>query len=713
MAIRIQYGPGLAKTRSAGDDPLQALFRQGLALQRQGNPAQAATIYQQVLSSNPEHFDAVHMLGVLAGEAGNSRRAIELLRRAIQLKPEAATAHANLGSALVHAGDLDSGLAAFDDAIKLKRDHASAWVNRGRALYQLRRFAEAEATLRQAVALQPRNADALGDLGAACNELRKFDEALQFLNQALTLKPRFPQALCNRAASWRELRRPDLALQDLAAALNIDVNYADAYANRAAIYSDVGRFSEAASDCRKALDLGSQAEYLLGLRLHYQAKVAQWSDWEASLQDIQAALDANRRACPPFAYFALDDDPVRQRLCGEIWTQRLAPSNASLGTIARQQPGRKIRVGYFSADLHQHATMHLMVGLFERHDRDRFEWTAFSFGHSPEDPMRARARKAFDHFLEVDDRTDVDVARLARERNIDIAVDLKGFTWNSRPGIFAARAAPIQVNYLWYPGTMAADYMDYIVADAVLVPDGARQHYSEKVVVLPGSYQVNDRGREIAAARPSRVDLDLPADGAIFCCFNATYKIAPPVFACWMRILQRVPGSVLWLYRDQPEAERNLRQAAQAAGVDPARLIFAGYAQPDEHLARLSQADLFLDTLPYNAHTTASDALWAGVPVLTCMGRSFASRVASSLLHAIGLPEMVAENLRDYEDLAVALVTDTGRLARLRQKLVQNRLTTPLFDTEAFTRSLERAYELMMRRYHDGLPPDHIDLTVA
>ncbi|MBY0510423.1 MAG: hypothetical protein K2P94_09740, partial [Rhodospirillaceae bacterium] len=370
----------------------------------------------------------------------------------------------------------------------------------------------------------------------------------------------------------------------------------------------------------------------------------------------------------------------------------------------------KIRIGYYSADFYAHATSYLMAGLFELHDRTAFEITAFSFGPDTQDAMQHRVTAAFDRFIDVRATSDAGVAALSRELRIDIAVDLKGYTQGDRMNIFAERAAPVQANFLGYPGTVGAPWMDYIIADAVVLPEAHRAHYAEKVVTLPGSYQVNDGRRVISARVFTRAELGLPEDGFIFCCFNHSAKILPDVFDIWMRILRSVPGSVLWLLKDYAPAADNLRKEAEKRGVDGARLVFAPRLPLADHLARLRAADLFLDTLPYNAHTTCSDALWAGVPVLTRKGAAFAGRVAASLLTAVGLPELIVATAAEYERLAVTLAADSNRLAQLRRKLAANRATAPLFDTPRFARHLEEAYARMHARHHAGLPPDHITL---
>jgi predicted O-linked N-acetylglucosamine transferase (SPINDLY family) len=417
------------------------------------------------------------------------------------------------------------------------------------------------------------------------------------------------------------------------------------------------------------------------------------------------------KAAPPFAVLALTDSSMLQRQAAETWVAARHPERRALPPPARRPGGGRIRIGYFSADYHGHATAHLVAGLLEAHDRERFEIFAFSFGPASGDEMRTRISAAVDRFIDVRDRSDQDVAQFSRSLGIDIAVDLKGFTSGARPDIFANRAAPVQVSYLGYPGTMGAGYIDYIIADRTVLPEDARRHYSEKVVYLPYSYQVNDDKREIADVAPSRAALGLPSDGFVFCCFNASYKIEPGTFRTWMRILQRIEGSVLWLFESNPAASASLRKEAEAAGVGGERLVFAEHLPQALHLARHRAADLFLDTRPCNAHTTASDALWAGLPVLTCAGESFASRVAASLLNAIGLPELVTTSPQHYEALAMELARDRGRLSGLREKLARNRLAEPLFDTARFTKHIESAYMQMDERHQADLPPDHFDVV--
>jgi len=435
-----------------------------------------------------------------------------------------------------------------------------------------------------------------------------------------------------------------------------------------------------------------------------------WDDLPNSLNELTKKINNNEKVITPFALLALIDDPEIQRKTAEICVNDKHPKSYVLPEIGLYPKHKKIRIGYFSADFHNHATMHLMAELFECHDKKKFELIAFSFGPDQQDQWRKRILLCFDQFVDVRLKSDREISLLARKMEIDIAIDLKGFTQDCQPNIFAEGSAPIQVSYLGYPGTMAANYMDYLIADHTLIPEEKQQHYSEKIVYMPGSYQVNVSKRSVSKASLLRHELGLPNTGFIFCCFNNNYKIIPSVFTGWMRILEAVEDSVLWLFSNygNTSTTKNLKKEAREFGINEDRLVFATYMPIEEHLNRIKQADLFIDTLPYNAHTTTSDALRMGLPVLTCIGNSFASRVAASLLNAVNLPELITINQEQYESLAIELATNPEKLKIIKDKLVSNLSTAPLYNTPLFTRHLESAYSMMYDRYQRGLDPDHI-----
>jgi predicted O-linked N-acetylglucosamine transferase (SPINDLY family) len=581
-------------------------------------------------------------------------------------------------------------------------------MQRANAAYERGAWSEAEILCRRVLAARADVVDALNLLGIITAQTRRMQEAAELLGRAVVANPTNAAAHNNYANALHQLGRHDAALASYERVLELKPDYAEAHNNRGAALQELKRLDEALESYGRALGLKPDFEWVQGAWLHVKMKLCAWSEAEAQVAALQARIEKGERASVPFPLVALTGALSVQRKAAEIWASAKHPGGRALPGLAKRARRGKLRLGYYSADFHEHATTYLMAELFERHDRDRFELLAFSFGPDRRDGMRQRVAAAVDQFIDVGNRSDQEVALQSRALGIDIAVDLKGLTQDSRPGIFALRAAPLQVNYLGYPGTMGVDYIDYLIADATLIPAASRPHYAEKIAYLPDSYQVNDRQRAIAEPTPAREALGLPPSGFVFCCFNASYKITPATFDGWMRLLRQVEGSVLWLLEDNATAARNLRQEAEARGVGGERLIFAPPLPLPAHLARQRAADLFLDTLPCNAHTTASDALWAGLPVLTCLGESFAGRVAASLLNAIELPELVTTSQEQYEALAIALATDAPRLAQLKAKLARNRLTTPLFDTPRFTRHLEAAYTQMYERYQAGLPPDHL-----
>lgn len=583
----------------------------------------------------------------------------------------------DLGIALQAAGRLVEALTAYDRAIALDPAFAAAYFNRGNAQSDLKRHEEALHSYEHAIALNPGSADAYIGRGNACSELGRHESALGSYARAIALQPDYAEAHYNHGVALRELNRTEAALASF----------------------------------ERAMQLKPGQEYLYGLWLFMRMAVCDWRDIEKEFAALFGKIERGEKASPPFPLIAMPCPPGLQKNAAAAWSLARYPGNQPLPDNPARRASGKIRIGYFSADFHDHATSRLMAGLFETHDRSRFELTAFSFGATRDDAMMRRVSAAFDRFIDICGSTDLEAASMARDLGIDIAIDLKGFTQESRTGIFALRAAPVQVNYLGYPGTMGAGYIDYLIADATLIPEAHRQFYSEKIAYLPNSYQPNDTQRPVSGRLPSRADAGLPPAGFVFCCFNNNFKILPAMFDCWMRVLRGVEGSVLWLLEDNPRAVANLREEATARGVDPRRLVFAPRVNLAEHLGRHRLADLFLDTLPCNAHTTASDALWMGLPVLTCIGETFAGRVAASLLNAIGLPGLVAPDLRRYEELAKALAADPARLGEIRCALDAGRSGSPLFDTVLYARHLEAAYTTMYERRAAGLPPDHFQVT--
>ena len=503
------------------------------------------------------------------------------------------------------------------------------------------------------------------------------------------------------------MKYAEQALESYNQAIEINPEHAKAIHNKGIVLFVLRRWAEAIACFEKAKEIDRSIAYLDGMLLHNKMWLCDWSSHQEDLNKLAQSVSEGRKASLSFPVLTLIDSLKLHRKSAEIWVADQFRRNLILGEIPKRKRTDKIRLAYFSSDFRQHPVSILMAELFEIHDRSRFELFAFSSGPETNDPMRHRIKAAFDHFIDINRLTDKAAAQLVRQWQIDIAVDLSGHTQDSRSGIFAYRAAPIQLSYIGYLGTMGADYYDYLFADQVLIPESSRSFYLEKIVYLP-SYQVSDSTRKIADLHLSRKELGLPENGFVFCCFNNNYKITPTTFDSWMRILLAVPESVLVLYVEYESSRRNLRSEAENRGVVADRLIFAGRLSYEEHLARYRTMDLFLDTLPYNAGATASDALWAGLPVLTQMGESFPSRYAASLLTAIGLPELIAGDAKVYEALAIDLATHPEKIQAIKNKIDKNRLTTALFDTRLFAKNIESAYQVMFERYQDGLPTDHL-----
>ena len=702
---------GYDRTLAFKPDYAAAHNNRGIALQELGRYEEAVASYDRALAAKPDYAAAYNNRGTALSKLRRFGQALESYERALALQPAFADAHNNRGAVLRELKRPEEAIASFEQAIAAKPDLTEGHNNLGVALRELERTEEALASYDRALAIKADYAEAHNNRGVALRSLRRLDEALESFERALAANPEYPEALLNRGAALHDGRRLHEALANYERALALKSDYADAYRNHALALQELRRPDEALASYERALALSPGARFLRGICQHARMHACDWTDFEAALAEMTFALERGKAVITPFPALALFDSPRLQKKAAASWAREECRPERKLPPLRRYPLHEKLRVGYFSADFRNHAVSSLAAELFETHDRSNFELTAFALGPDVRDELRARVEPAFDRFLPLFDKSDAQIAGLARSLELDIAVDLGGYTQHARPRIFALRAAPIQVSYLGYLGTMGADFMDYLLADEVLVPREQRRHYAEKIAYLP-SYQANDRRRPVAERVFTRTELGLPAGGFVFCCFNANYKITPETFASWMRILAAVPDSTLLLLADSPAAKLNLRRHAAASGIEPARLVFAGRVPYADYVARYRTVDLFLDTSPYNAGTTASDALWVGLPVLTCAGQSFAARMGASLLTAVGLPELIARDRPEYERLAIALALQPHRLAEIRARLAANRASAALFDTPLLARSLETLYRRMYHRHRLGLLPEHLLLEL-
>ncbi|HEY4077837.1 MAG TPA: tetratricopeptide repeat protein [Rhizomicrobium sp.] len=651
---------------------IESLRATAVERHRAGALEEADHLYTRILSLHSRDVEARHMLAVLRLQQGRANEALEIIAGVAVDAPASPDVRTHHGLILHHLGRHPDAMAEFEAALCISPGYAMTLLYRGNALLDLGHFSDALIDYETLLRAAPQYDEAWFRRGNGLWHLDRFEEALDSYTRVLTLNPAHVAALFNCGTVLLRLGRYGEAFEVLERLRAVAPNHPYA--------------------------LGAAAGALLGC-----CDFTRWAEYQA--QVVKAVRNCNA-VIAPLSFLPFCDDGALRRICAETFvTNRVAPPGPILWTGERYNHAR-LRIAYLSADFHQHATAELIAGLIERHDRARFEVMAISFSRDDGSAMRARLIDAFDRFDDVRAVSDMAVARLLREREVDLAIDLKGHTEGARPAILSHRPCPVQVSYLGYPGTTSALWLDYIIGDATVLPFAHQSFYSEKIVHLPHCYQVNDATRAVAKTALTRAAARLPENGFVFCCFNAPWKIAPAMFYVWMRLLGGVPGSVIWLLDDNPAATANLRAAALACGVDPGRLVFAPATTPAEHLARHQLADLFLDTLPYNAHTTASDALWVGLPVITCLGALFDGRVAASLLGAVGLPDLITHTMQEYEALALSLARDPARLKGLQARLAANRLCHPLYDTDRFRRALEMAYIRMIEVARGGGAPE-------
>jgi predicted O-linked N-acetylglucosamine transferase (SPINDLY family) len=683
-------------------------YNRGNALLELKQYQQAVDSYRQAIALNANLAEAYTGVGNALRIQGHFAEALLSYEQAIRLDPNQAEAFCQRGIALNELKRHDEALQSFSQAIALNPGYADAYCNLGICLQNLKRYTQALDNYQQALQLDPKHADAYNNRGNTYKLLNQHAQALADFDQALTINPEFAEAWCNRAIVLNDLKQIDEALLSCEKALALKADFADAYNNRALILEGVHRFQEALRSYEQALAIKPDLDYVAGQCLSSRLMLCQWDKLDERMDEILTSVRNGLKVINPFIALAVSDNPAIQLQAAKIFAADSQPEPVELPALSAYPQHQRIKIAYFSADFCQHPVALLSAKLYELHDRQRFEVFAFSSTLQSDDTTQ-RLQAAFEHFIDIRQMSDRDALQLVRSLEIDIAIDLGGHTSNSRSALFALRIAPLQLGYLGYSGTLGGDYLDYLLADSTLIPERNQAFYTETIACLPHSYMVNDDSRAISATVFSRQDFDLPETGFVFCCFNNTYKLNPAVFDCWMRILSAVADSVLWLSVENSTAIDNLRREAEQRGVAAERLVFAKRLPSlADHLARLKLADLFLDTLPYNAHTTTSDALWAGLPVLTCAGESFAGRVAASLLTAIDLPELITDTQAAYEALAIALACQPEKLAAIKARLAHNRVSSPLFDTALFTQDIEAVYMRMHDRQLAGLPPEPI-----
>lgn len=685
------------------------LFSIGLALANASRYKDVIEIFSALKNYHQNDQRVLYNLGLAHAVVGNHRKALECYEQALQIIPYDIETLINKSASLIDLSDYEEAEKILSLVVEIDPSVPQAWINQGVVLNKLKNYMGALQSYEKALERDQNLYEVWSNRALPLQKIKKFKEALDSCDRAINLKPDYAEAWYNKGVTCGELKRFEEALNYYDQAISLKPDYAEAWYNKGVVLSELGFYEDALICYVNAEAIEPDLDWLLGQLIYTKMLLCDWSGIEKNLIELRGRIEGHAKVVQPLAALALFDSPRLHQIAADIYVCSNDLSNPSLGTISRKLTGDKIRIGYFSADFQDHPVSYLTAEMFELHDKNSFEIFAFSFGDVNSGAMRQRLKKSFDSFVEVNDKSDIEIALLSRNLGIDIAVDLGGHTQHARAGIFSQRAAPVQISYAGYLGTSSAKYMDYILADKTIITTNLMPFITEKIIQLP-SYQVNDRKKFLGDNRFSRADLGLPADSFVFCCFNNNYKITPETFSSWMRILKAVKGSVLFLYSDIDAVKKNLKKEASSRDVSEDRLIFGEEVSRDDYLSRYKAADLFLDTTPYNAGTTASDALWVGLPVLTLIGESFPSRMAASVLSAMGLPDLVASSQFEYESLAIELATQPEKLAAIKDRLTGNRITTPLFDTPLFTKNLEKAYQAIFERHLSGLSPEHIFL---
>jgi predicted O-linked N-acetylglucosamine transferase (SPINDLY family) len=684
----------------------------GMAQMHQKKYTEALHNFTNAIKQDQKYTVAHWNLGRAYQGLGQHDKAINSFKKAIDLDPEFTGVYQSWAESLKAKKQLHEANVFFDKAIALDSKNKELYFLQAEIYEKQKKIHLALKNFQKIIEIEPRNLKANIYCGHALRILKRYKEAIEKYKHCIDLSPKdaklyFNLALCQKAENLKTE-----AIQNYKKAIEINSQFASAHHNLAALFHDQKKYKNAIDHYQTAFQIDPEMEFLLGNEAYAVSSSCNWKNYDYIVQNLTERLCKDRPVAIPFPYLALVDDPALHQKVASVFVNRRYSKSSEILEMDRVDINEKIRIGYFSSDFYNHATLVLMTEFFKLHSRHKFEIIAFSFDSQKKiDQFRNRVKSNFDQFLDVSSMDDDGIVALSRSMGIHIAVDLKGYTKENRCGIFLKRAAPIQVNYLGYPGTMGTSCFDYIIADRTVIPEEYKKYYTEKVVYMPDSYQVNDQTRPVSEKKFTRKEMGLPEDDFVYCCFNNNYKITPETFDSWVRIIKSVPKSILWLLEDNEDAKKNLTQEFVDRGVDQSRIVFAKRISVPEHLARQKLADLSLDTLPYNAHTTASDALWVELPLVTLMGKSFPARVAASLLKAVGLEELITYSRKDFEALAIDLATDPKKLQMIKKKLVLNRQSSPLFNTQSFVNNIELAYQEMINLYKSNKGPKDIDVA--
>ena len=670
----------------------------------------AKLIYENILVVDKKNSDALFFLSVILIKFKNYKKAGDLLEQVVLIKPNFADAYNNLGICLEKLNDLDGAKKNYNLAIDNRPNFAEAYNNIGVVFQKLRNFDQAILQYKKAISYKNLYLDAYINLANLFKEIKQFEEAIKNYDLAINLNPNLAEVYNNKGNAFKEIRKFEEAIKNYDLAINLNPNFAEAYFNAATALQDIKNFEKAVLYFETALLLDKEIPFCKGYLLHAKMLCCNWSGLNELYKEIYNDVEKNRYSATPFGYQAICDDESNLQKCAQLYSGKRFPEIKNNLFSKKISKNKKIKIGYLCGEFREQATSILMTEVWEKHNKEDFEIIAFDSGWDDKSLRRNRIITAFDKFIDISKVSDFDAAKLIYKEQIDILINLNGFFGTGRPVVFSYRPAGIQINYLGFPGTIGSKYIDYILCDQTVVPLESKKFYNEKIIYFPDSYQANDTKRNISDKKFLREELSLPKKSFVFCCFNNNYKITPNMFDVWARLLKKIDNSVLWLIEGNSEATENLKKEAKIRNIDASRLIFAKRMKLEDHLARHKNADLFLDTLPYNAHTTASDSLWAGLPVLTCLGKAFPGRVAASLLRSLDLPELITYSENEYVAKAEELALNPERLRVIKNKLDTNKFSQPLFNAKLFCRSLESAFKIIFEKYSLGLETEDISL---
>ncbi|MDC1015743.1 tetratricopeptide repeat protein [Candidatus Thioglobus sp.] len=688
-------------------DFVEVYYNLGITYQELNQLNDSIKHYKKAIELQSNYPEAFNNLGIIYKELEEFDLAIHSFNQAIGLNPKYAEAYNNLGILYRDLGKADKAFESYKEALKILPDYDEAHNNLGILFMDFGQIDRAIDSYQNAIQANEDFIEAINNLGIALMDLGEIDQSINYYHKAISIDPKFALTYNNLGIAYKRNKNLDAALKCLEKAIALDPKYTDAFSNYGNLLTTMDNFEEAQNKYQSAYEIDPNINYILGNLIHTKMHLCIWDDFSKNLSKLKNQINAGQKRIDAFSFMALIDDPKLQKKVSKIYSNDKFPKSDLLPQIKHYPKHKKIRIGYFSGDFREHPVSTLTAGLYENHDRDFFEIHAFSYGPDTNDEMNLRIKAGVDYFHEVQMKPHKDIALLSRSLEIDIAVDLGGYTAGAKTDIFAMSAAPIQLSYIGFLGTMGADYYDYLISDITIIPEDSQKYYSEKIIYLP-YFQANDSKQTYSIRNYSREDIGLPEKGFVFCCFNNTYKFTPSSFDSWCRILKAVNNSVLLLYASNKAAEKNLTKEIAQRGIDSKRIIFGEHLPLEEYLGRYRVVDLFLDTNPYNAGTTSSDAMRMGLPVITLQGKSFSSRMGASILKAINMPELIASNQNEYESMAIELATNSKKMKEVKEKLSNNIKTAPLFNTALFTKHLESAYKTIYERHHDGLRPEHI-----